>query len=559
MSRPGVILAILLLSFSCAGVAVAQRPNADFVSAQQLYQAGRFAEAAAKFQAVVASNPAVVPAQVGLIHSLLQAEKLEEAQAAALKAIAAQPNSGEVVTAMGDVQFRLGEMPQAERSYLKAETLDPRNPAPFLGAVRVYRAYSLHRRAYDQLKRAYEIAPQDPSIQQLWFQTLPRHEQIASLQTYLSNPKLEIAPEASASLHNYLAFLKATAVQPQHPCRLVSNVSQTNTKLQFVNTGNDRLGGTALEVKVNGRSDRVVIDTGTTGILLRRAAAEKAGVTKIADEPIGGMGDAGQQMGYVGAAQRLRIGELEFQDCLVRVADNAGPAGQDGLIGTDVFSAYVIDLDIPGQRLRLSPLPKRPEEAQAETALNSGGEAHPASDDESTEAGAGEGKQRASQQASSTAAKLPQDAYVAPEMANWTKVFRFGHILLIPTTVDQVRSMLFMIDSGAFTNILSTRAAREVTQVTGDSRLVRGMSGTVSKVYRADKATLQFGHYYQQNQNIVTLDLSPVSRSAGTEVSGILGFELLRILQVKIDYRDGLVDFVYDAKHLPKGLKLHGQ
>src|SRR5208283_302566 len=30
-------------------------------------------------------------------------------------------------------------------------------------------------------------------------------------------------------------------------------------------------------------------------------------------------------------------------------------------------------------------------------------------------------------------------------------------------------------------------------------------------------------------------------------VSGILGFELLRMLQVKIDYRDGLVDFAYDA------------
>lgn len=30
------------------------------------------------------------------------------------------------------------------------------------------------------------------------------------------------------------------------------------------------------------------------------------------------------------------------------------------------------------------------------------------------------------------------------------------------------------------------------------------------------------------------------------EVSGILGFETLYMLQIKIDYRDGLVDFVYD-------------
>ena len=32
---------------------------------------------------------------------------------------------------------------------------------------------------------------------------------------------------------------------------------------------------------------------------------------------------------------------------------------------------------------------------------------------------------------------------------------------------------------------------------------------------------------------------------SGTEVSGILGFAMLRMLQVKIDYRDGLVDFDY--------------
>jgi hypothetical protein len=142
-------------------------------------------------------------------------------------------------------------------------------------------------------------------------------------------------------------------------------------------------------------------------------------------------------------------------------------------------------------------------------------------------------------------------------MARWTKVFRFGHMLLIPTFVDGAGPMLFMIDTGSFTNILSTRAAREVTKVRADaSTQVRGLGGNVANVYRADKATLRFGHYVQDNQGIVTLDLSAISKSTGTEISGILGFEMLRILQVKIDYRDGLVDFLYDPKRLPKGIKL---
>jgi hypothetical protein len=54
----------------------------------------------------------------------------------------------------------------------------------------------------------------------------------------------------------------------------------------------------------------------------------------------------------------------------------------------------------------------------------------------------------------------------------------------------------------------------------------------------------------------VTFDMSSISKSTGTEVSGILGFAMLRILQIKIDYRDGLVDFIYNPNHLPKGMRI---
>jgi hypothetical protein len=55
----------------------------------------------------------------------------------------------------------------------------------------------------------------------------------------------------------------------------------------------------------------------------------------------------------------------------------------------------------------------------------------------------------------------------------------------------------------------------------------------------------------QPNQDIVTLDLSTVSRHTGTELSGFLGFAMLRLLEMKLDYRDGLVDFEYDPKRVP--------
>jgi hypothetical protein len=135
-------------------------------------------------------------------------------------------------------------------------------------------------------------------------------------------------------------------------------------------------------------------------------------------------------------------------------------------------------------------------------------------------------------------------------MSNWTRVFRFGHMVLVQTNVNDSPRMLFGLDTGAFANILSVRAGHQVSKVSSEERLrVHGLNGEVTKVYSA-KATLSFGHLRQPSMDIVTLDLSSQSRRFGTEISGFLGFAMLRLLEVKLDYRDGLVDFEYDPKRV---------
>ncbi len=132
-------------------------------------------------------------------------------------------------------------------------------------------------------------------------------------------------------------------------------------------------------------------------------------------------------------------------------------------------------------------------------------------------------------------------------MQNYTKVFRFGHDLLIPTAVGNTPAKLFLIDTGAMDNNISPEAAREVTKLHGnDFMTVKGVSGSVKNVYSADKAVLTFSHFRQENQEMTSIDMSGISRSEGTEVSGILGMTTLRRFIIKIDYRDGLVDFVYE-------------
>lgn len=156
---------------------------------------------------------------------------------------------------------------------------------------------------------------------------------------------------------------------------------------------------------------------------------------------------------------------------------------------------------------------------------------------------------------SKTLNRLPKDRYIAPEMSNWTRVFRFGHAMLVPTNVNDSKAMLFGLDTGAFNNILSLRAARLIGKVSSEDRLrVRGLNGAVNKVYSA-RATLRFGHLQQPDLEVVAIDLSTVSRQTGTECSGFLGFGMLRLLDIKMDYRDGIVNFEYDPKRVSRFAK----
>jgi predicted aspartyl protease len=290
-------------------------------------------------------------------------------------------------------------------------------------------------------------------------------------------------------------------------------------------------------VDFNDRSSRLLLDTGASGMVLKRSIAEKAGIVPVIHSHVGGIGDAKDANTYLGYADKIRIGDLEFHDCLVTVTDKAISGTEDGLIGADVFSRYLVDIDFQYQKLRLSPLPKRPTDTSpAPASLDTEGDADQKAEEDSAT------KEKVSDPG-------PQDRYIAPEMQSYSRVLRFGHILLIPTKISDSSPKLFAIDSGAQMNGISPKVAREVTKVRDDyNSHLKGMSGEVSKVYSADQAVLQFSHFRQENQDVTSWDLSGLSKNLGTEVSGILGFTTLHLFDMKIDYRDGLVDFGFDAK-----------
>jgi predicted aspartyl protease/Tfp pilus assembly protein PilF len=555
-----VLLASFLLGLSGAMLAEDTKPpeNPDLVAANQLFQSGSFADAILMYQHALKTDPKLVPAQAGLVRAYLRDGQVDSAFDLAKSSLASQPNSALLLAAMGAVQYRRGEIPEAETSFLSAKKADPKLIQTYLGLAQVYRTALLYRRAYDQVTRAHEIAPQDPEVQRAWLVMLPRRERVKALEAYLAGPHPDNAEE-NASLHSWLEYLKATADQPLHACKLVNNLGSTQTQMQILLRDAQHIAGYGLLVKINDRTQRLLLDTGASGVLINRRAAEKAGLKRISTVQFTGIGDKGQRDAYFAVADDIKIGDLEFKDCVVTVSEKSMGLDEDGLIGGDVFSSYVVDIDIPGDMLRLSPLPKRPEDSAVKASLAS--EADPDGDPEEQDTSTPQPKpvEKAASEKSSavpTPVRLPKDRYIAPEMAKWARIYRIGHDLLIPTHVSDSKTMLFVLDTGAFANMMSTRAARSVTKVSSDETIkIKGLSGEVNKTYSADRATLQFGNIRQPNQDMVSIDLTGLSKNLGVEVSGFLGFSTFRQLEMKIDYRDGLVEFVYDPSKLPPALR----
>jgi hypothetical protein len=211
-----------------------------------------------------------------------------------------------------------------------------------------------------------------------------------------------------------------------------------------------------------------------------------------------------------------------------------------------VFSAFLVDIDFPNQKLRLQPLPKRPQENTTDVTFETGTKDPGYNEDQSSEKSGPEADAKPSR----SARHGPRDRYIAPEMQSYTQVYRFAHLLLVPTRIGDSAPRLFALDTGAVVSLLDIRSSPNLMSLLlpQDSTHLRnlhllGINGLFA-VYNTDKVALQFGRLRPENQNVTNCDLSHLSDLVGTEVSGILGFDVLQRLKILIDYRDGLVDFI---------------
>jgi predicted aspartyl protease len=447
-----------------------------------------------------ALNGASLEDTLALARKALLNEGVATAWKLSQKAVAEAPESAAAHELNGEVLFRRGEFQAAESEFKLASKLDPNFARAWWGLARIAECTSMNKTAARYLERAHSIDPNDPRIFHDWAMRLPGPEHIDALEKYASMVDPSRDEKELEDLRQHIRFDKALRGRSL----MVLASPYEKTEIPLVNLTNGPTLRYGLTVSIGSTKLRLVVDTGASGILIPRWAALRAGIKELAGASFGGFGDNPKPApGYRGIADRLRIGDVEFHDALISVSnqDSIGPV--DGLIGTNVFAQFLVTLDFMTGKLRLDPLPGY----------------HPGDNE-------------------------LHDGTAAPESQHSVRVYRFAHLLLVPTRVSGSREVLFVVDTGSDRTLISYDMAAEVSHVNRDDGMrMQGISGQVADLYKTGNVFVQFAGFRQKSPGVTSVDMWPQSRNIGTEVSGFLGLPVLSLFTLTIDYRDGVVNF----------------
>jgi predicted aspartyl protease len=424
----------------------------------------------------------------------------------AQKALTDAPESAAAHEFAGEVRFRRGEFAEADAEFKAAVEWDPRFALAWWGLGRVAECTSMNKTAIEDFHRAYQLNPNDLRILAVWIGRLHGQERLDALNRYEALVKAAGAngigdPKELEGLRQRAELAKA--LNGRESTALVSPYKTAEVRLWTFVSGATHMRTFGLEVMVNGRPARLVLDTGAAGIVLSHVAAERVGLARVAAATVRGIGDNAKMTGgYRAIAERFRIGDVEYRDAVISVADQNFVGIEDGLIGSNELGEFLITLDFAGGKLRLDPLP----------------DYHP-------------GEEFA-------------DRTVSPQMENATRVFRFGHLLLVPARVGNAANRMFVLDTGAANTLISYELAAEVSKLNRDDKTaLRGLNGKVGDVYQTGNLVLEFAGFEQKNLGMTAFDTWELSHRLGTEISGFLGLPVLNLFTLTIDYRDGLVKF----------------
>ncbi len=475
--------------------------------AHQKFNQGKYEDAAIAYRSWVAAEPTSGTALAGVVRSLLFAGRKPAAYEALAAAQKVAPEHSDVLLAAGDVAFRQGNFRQAETAYKAAVQKEPKSTAAWMGVVRLFEIASANQSAERTLKRALELNPGNRTFLNALASLRPEGpEHIVLLETELATYPADSPP--AVSLREHIERDKKWGDRRRRT--LVSPYQATKIPIEIMRDSPTRFRGWGLKISVNDSKPIILmLDSGASGITLNDKVAATLGLES--ENPhnfeLGGIGSGKRLTGHREIAKKLDIGGVVFRDFPLSIVE--GKVEEDaGLIGTDVFEQFLVTVDLPGENVGLTPFP---------------------------------GMQTAPDP------NVPSQRTLSAATEGFYPFYRFGHSILVPTKVSDKGPFLLIVDSGARDTILLREVAEQVGKVKTDTHVqFKGIQGKTRQVYEIDNAVLEFAGIRQRNsQGVTVLDASDFGGNLGTDIGGLLGARALIYLSTTIDYRNGLIKFVY--------------
>jgi predicted aspartyl protease len=481
-------------------------------------------------EAMKAPGEAGEKAHDGLIRALIDENKVTDAAKEAKAWQAAAPSDVWARIAGAEVMWRQGDFANAQSTLQDVSKTAGCNAQLHLDFAKLLDFMGLYATAGKQIALAHNLDPENPDIYAWWLSTQPRSVRLEAVNNRLTQDK-NLSAEEKADLEERKKALSS----PGGPksCRVVSAMKSVTMPFRMIHRSPEDPVIYGLDVALDGKGRRLEVDTGASGIILYKSAANALHLTPEIHYKSYGVGDSGDVKTFAAKVSSVKIGGVEFADCWVQVIDDDNQrdssgakidSAEDGLIGGDVFDDFILTLDFPGQQVKLDPLPPLPTGTSTDAGL--------------------------------------RDRYIDPSMAAWTKMFRGGHDIILPVGLSSGKIHLFIVDTGAFDNLISPEAAREVGQLSNISDIdIYGVSGHVRKTYSTQAMDLAFAGLRQHVDSLTASDMSRMGANLGVEISGFIGAKTLHVLTMQIDYRDNLLHFTYDPKRVQRcvtGVKVGG-
>jgi hypothetical protein len=447
--------------------------------------------AAGAVAALAADDGSVVPAMVSVsssavqVRGLLMSGHIRDAERLTRAALATGADDS-VLSLWGDIQFRRGDFAEAAKAFTAAADLNPENARAIWGLGRIAEAQFRRQEACDLFARAYQLDPRDTDIILSYLDGMADPDaravllrNVAAL-SRISNPDRAEQAAARLQIEQRLAGKMAG--------RLASAYTSYRVPLSGFRPSGATQDGLIVTVRVNGGNPlRLVLDTGARDIMISGRAAKNLGLDTIVTSRINGFGDGDEGESRLALARSLAIGDLRFEDCLIEVSAHGVVPGADGILGAGIFEAFRMRIDAQRNAMQLTPF------ADADT---------------------------------------PQSP---------ANAIGLRRLMLVKASVAGKEGW-FLLDSGAAYSTVTRELVPPALLRNTAANLI-GVRGALSGAYRLGPISLGVAGRTLVDLSPVALDLAPLSRREGVEISGVVGYSALSRRPFTIDFRHGVVAF----------------